>query len=344
MKVLIIFILRNKACTFKCEETTNTPLIRSFIQAENDESFQISNSQRRKGISKTKRKKQNNSIAVRNSHNISFEDENLRNSFNGKVRVRTGANQWKSIESSPRTKVLQSKRKQVINQKIMKKILDFKAMRVQQEQEQLQQQRLLEKAERKKYRTEVEKRMKRNQKLKKQLQEWEKQKEEKEKRVLETLKKQEERKQAQTKRAQELRASQLEKLQEYRVRKDQKSQSQINPKKYEKERFLQEIYLKQLRLKQELKKLRKSQKAGIPRYDLNTSELIKPVKANSSRDDIIKEEPENSTHKSKSPRGLNKYLRKYGQNHIEAVSHLNTTVSALGIYNNPLPVLKRFYS
>jgi len=109
--------------------------------------------------------------------------------------------------------------------------------------------------------------------------------------------------------------------------------------------FMKIFILNKLRLKNEFKYLKKYKDSGVIRYDLNTSEIIKTNK-NNDISSIKEKSPrmENESTISKNRKGIPFSLRRYGKGHIEAISHLNTTVSALGIYTNPLPALKRRYS
>lgn len=42
-------------------------------------------------------------------------------------------------------------------------------------------------------------------------------------------------------------------------------------------KFYKEVYQQKLRLKSEIRELKKHQKSGIPRYDLNTSAMLSDV-------------------------------------------------------------------
>ncbi|CAI2361443.1 unnamed protein product [Moneuplotes crassus] len=325
------------------EELTQAPPIQSFLMnlGRNKNIFNENKLKHKRSTSK-KRKKETNSFGSRHSYNTSPNQPTFENSFASKIRGCTGADEWKSTETLSRLEFHSLKQRKDIKDLQKQKVLNFKALRMQKQEQKLARQRLLAKAKRNKCRSEVKSLQKRNTKLKKQLAEWEQQKEQKEQQLLEQLQKEKERKNAQSKREKQQRKFQLEKIKQYKIE-AQKSQSQMDQRQLEKDRFILEICKKKNRLKQEINKLRQSQRTGVPRYDLNTSELLRPVQMSSSRDDIIPEEPIRSRAKSKSPKVIRRYFKKYGQNHIEAIAHLNTTVSALGVYNNPLPTLRRVY-
>ena len=84
-----------------------------------------------------------------------MENQPVNESFQGKMRVRTGINQWQSIcvnsnQNKSKVKLLQSKKYQKNKNKILKKILDYKAIKIQNEAELIQHNKMLEKKERKK--------------------------------------------------------------------------------------------------------------------------------------------------------------------------------------------------
>jgi len=176
--------------------------------------------------------------------------------------------------------------------------------------------------------------MKRNHKLKLQLEKWEKDKEQKEKLILydSNIQREDKHKELHIKRMKEYRQMQLKKIEEYKKNKLLVAQNQIDPDKQERQKFYKNVYMKKLRLKTEFKHLRKSQERSVPRYNLNSSEIIKSYIKNETP--VIKEE---TSQRAKSKESIGMNLRRYGKGHIEALVHLNTTVSALGIYSNPFP-------
>lgn len=224
---------------------------------------------------------------------------------------------------------------------MLQQILDFKAKKIQREAEKLQEERDREMQEEAKYKSEVRQRIKRNQKLKVQLEKWEKDKQQKEQRMLDYLQKQQTLRESEEKQKVERRKIQELKLAEYHQHKEQKQKENEELKKIEKRRFYEDIYLKKLRLKSEVKHLRQSQRDGVPRYDLRTNELVQSRYLGSiSQDANSSITPSNrtklDTHKLAS-------LTRREKNNTSALAHLNTTISALGIYKNPLPSPRRYH-
>lgn len=109
---------------------------------------------------------------MRDSTNLGGDNE-IFNSFQG-MRIRKGARKYQSIDfdhqRQSQTKLIKAKIKQHKNrEKVLQQILDFKAKKIQSEAMKLQMQRNMQIAEENKYREEVKLRLKRNDKLKKQL-------------------------------------------------------------------------------------------------------------------------------------------------------------------------------
>jgi len=180
--------------------------------------------------------------------------------------------------------------------------------------------------------------------LKVQLEKWEKEKEEKEQKLMQQFQKQEEQnRETEHKNVTEWRIAQEEKLKQYHHAKEEAMKENALSKQKEKQKFFDSIHQKQIRLKTELKTLKKIQKDGIPRYDLYTNELVHPkakIKMSKINEETLSVSPSghlNANSKRQS-------LRRYGKGHIEALVHLDNTVSALAIYKKALPSPHKYHS
>jgi dsDNA-specific endonuclease/ATPase MutS2 len=160
--------------------------------------------------------------------------------------------------------------------------------------------------------------------------------------MLEQLQKQEEKQREQEQKLKEERKLAREDLlKEYKQIKEEQLKSEEEKKKELRRKFFKGIFKKKLRLKSELKSLRKTQRDGLPKYDLRGVDIGRP----NIRLGKIREEVNSTTPKTKfnHARTTKNSVTRYGKGHIEALCHLETTISAMGIYKNHLPSPKRYY-